>query len=69
MSATPLRITGIRHAFRELFEPRRPQFPRPETPAPRDAAPVRQVPVPRYEALAIGLGCDQLGRHSARRHR
>ncbi|HSJ43785.1 MAG TPA: hypothetical protein VK923_03780 [Euzebyales bacterium] len=69
MSTTPLRTPAIRRTLRELFGPRRPpQSVRPGTPTPSDT-PARRVPAPRYEALAIGLGCDHLGRDTTRLHR
>lgn len=66
MSVTPLRTTATQPTLGDLLGPRRrPRSRRTPTPA----TPSRRVPAPRYEALAIGLGCDHLGRHRADRHR
>lgn len=64
MSATPLRTRAIRRTLSDLL-----RYRRPGSGTPHDATPTRRVPAPRYEALAIGLGCDHLGRHGTRRHR
>ena len=62
MSATPPRTRALRRTLRELLRHRRPG-----SRTPHDATPTRRVPTPRYEALAIGLGCDHLGRHHGTR--
>jgi len=68
MSMSPLHTAET--PGRTLFGPRRaPQPRRAGSSTPRDATPARRVPAPRYEALAIGLGCDHLGRHGRGRHR
>lgn len=70
MSVTPLHTPAMRRVLRELFVSGRPSLPtRLGTPMSRDATPARRVAAPRHEALAIGLGCDHLGRQRDRRRR
>jgi hypothetical protein len=70
MSVTPLHTPAKRRVLRDLFGPDRPSQPAgPGTPTPHDATPARRVPAPRHEALAIGLGCDHLGRQLDGRRR